>query len=169
MNRAVVLGSLSNKVKLLLIVFMGLLSFLTGCSRAKLVEGGLYATPGEKGGYSVFKILKLDDRGVHVRLFSNHFSARPKIVDESTLYLAGMDRKSGESLGMGHAPISNRSFADWQVTFVQQSTVKEEELAGYKMWLEANGGYFCREGPSQSNRYRLLLAAACLPSVRLRP
>jgi hypothetical protein len=121
---------------------MGVLSFLFGCSREKLVEGGLYYTPAETGGYSVLKILKVDDGGVHVRLYSNPFAEPPKKIEESTLYLAGMDRKPGESLGMGHAPISKKSFEGWKAVFVQQSAVKEEELEGYKMWLEAKGGYF---------------------------
>lgn len=125
-----------------LLLVMGLLAFLFGCSRQRLVEGGLYYTPGESGGYSVLKILKLDDGGVHVRLYSNHFSEPPVKIDESTLYMAGMKRKPGESMGMGHAPISKKSFAGWHALFVQQSTVKEEELEGYKMWLDAKGGYF---------------------------
>lgn len=129
-------------MKPLVVIFMGLLSFLAGCSRPQLVEGGIYYTPGEKGGYSVLKILKLDDRGVHVRLFSNQFSEPPKKIDESALYMAGMNRKPGETLGMGHAPVSKQSFVGWKATFVQQSTVKEEELEGYKMWLEGKGGYF---------------------------
>jgi hypothetical protein len=129
-------------MKPLLLVLMGFLSFLAGCSGPKLVEGGLYTTPAEKGGYSVLKVLKLDERGVHVRLYSNHFAEPPKKIDESRLYMAGMNRKPGETLGMGHAPVSKQSFEGWKATFVQQSTVKEEELEGYKMWLEGKGGYF---------------------------
>jgi len=130
------------KMKQLLVIIMCFLTFLTGCSRAKLVEGGIYCTPGEKGGYSAFKILKLDDYGVHVRLYSNQFSEPPKKIDESTLYMAGINRKPSETLGMGHAPVSKKSFEGWKATFVQQSTVKEGELEGYKMWLEGKGGYF---------------------------
>ncbi len=47
-----------------------------------------------------------------------------------------------ERLGVGHTPISKKSFAAWHATFVQQSTVSEEELDGYKVWLDAKGGYF---------------------------
>jgi len=123
---------------------MGLLSFLLGCSQSgsKLVEGGLYYIKKDNGSYSVMKILKLDDGGVHVRLYSNQFSTPPARVEESTLYMVGVDRKSNETLGMGHAPISKRSFAGWKAVFFQQSTVKDDELEGYKMWLEAKGGYF---------------------------
>lgn len=121
---------------------MGLISFLFGCSRNTLVEGGLYSMPGEQGGYAVLKILKLDDGGVHVRLYSNQFAEPPAKIEESTLYLAGMKRKPGESLGMGHAPLSKKNFAGWNAKFVQQSVVQENELQGYQMWLEAKGGYF---------------------------
>ena len=121
---------------------MSLLSILFGCSRSKLVEGGLYYTQNENASYSVLKILKLDDQGVHVRLYSNQFSSPPTKVDESALYMAGVDHKPNETLGMGHVPLSKKSFAGWKATFFQQSTVKDEELEGYKMWLEAKGGYF---------------------------
>lgn len=121
---------------------MGILALLFGCSRSSPIEGGLYYTPAEKGGYSVLKILKVDDRGVHVRIYSNHFTAPPKKVDEAALRLAGMDHKPDETLGMGHLPISKRSFESWKATFVQQSTVKSDELDGYNEWKKASGGYF---------------------------
>jgi hypothetical protein len=124
------------------ILAMGLLSILFGCSRSKLSEGGLYYTPTENGAYTVLKILKLDEQGVHVRLYSNQFSTPPSKVDESTLFMAGVDHKPNETLGMGHAPLSKKSFEGWKAMFFQQSAVKEEELEGYKMWLEAKGGYF---------------------------
>lgn len=123
---------------------MGFLSFLFGCTQSspRHVEGGLYYTQNENGSYSVLKILRLDDGGVHVRLYSNQFSTPPAKVDEGTLYMVGVDRKPNETLGMGHAPISRQSFQGWQAVYFQQSAVKPDELEGYKMWVEANGGYF---------------------------
>jgi len=107
-----------------------------------LKEGGLYHFPNEDGSYGVLKILKLDEGGVHIRQYSNKFSSAPSAVEESTLYMAGMDRKPEENLGMGHLPISKNGFAGWRATFVQQSSVNDEELEGYKMWHDAKGGYF---------------------------
>src|SRR5258707_11592347 len=69
------------------LITMGLLSILFGCSRPELVEGGLYHTRNENGSFSVLKILKLDEQGVHVRLYSNRFSTQPAELDESTLYM----------------------------------------------------------------------------------
>ncbi len=129
-------------MKYFALIAMSILSFLTGCSRSGPVEGGLYYIQNENSAYSVLKVLKVDDGGVHVRLYSNQFSMPPAKIDESTLYLAGINAKPNESLGMGHAPLSKRTFEAWHATFFQQSSVKDDELEGYKMWLEAKGGYF---------------------------
>ncbi|NRF72470.1 hypothetical protein HLB44_36525 [Aquincola sp. S2] len=107
-----------------------------------LIEGGLYSTRNENGTYSVLKILKLDPEGVHVRLYSNQFPEHPAKLDTSSLYMAGMNRKADESLGMGHAPISRKAFTTWGVKFIKVVPVEGQELEGYPMWQEASGGYF---------------------------
>ncbi len=125
------------------LITMSFSSMLFGCSQSpKLTEGGLYYTQNTNGSYSVLKILKLDEMGVHVRLYSNQYPAPPSKVEESQLYMAGIERKPNENLGMGHTPISRKSFEAWKPTYFQKSSVKDEELEGYKMWLDAKGGYF---------------------------
>jgi hypothetical protein len=104
--------------------------------------GGLYYVRDDDGRFSILKILKADDSGVHIRQYSNTWPAPPLSVDESKLCVVGMDRDPAEKLGAGHLPISKKSFAKWNAKFVQQSIVSERELDGYKMWLEAQGGYF---------------------------
>lgn len=122
---------------------LGLIALLGGCGKEKLVEGGLYSVPSENGSFSVLKILKLDEKGVHLRLYSNQFSTRPKDLDESKLYMVGMEhKKPNESLGMGHAPISKKTFSTWGAEFIKTVPVTEDELDGYKIWLESKGGYF---------------------------
>ena len=121
---------------------MSVLSILFGCSQSKLVDGGLYCIQNKDGSYSVLKILKLNRQGVHVSVYSNQYSTPPIKVDEATLYMAGVNSKPDETMGMGHVPLSNKSFQNWKATFLQQSTVKNEELEGYKMWLDDKGGYF---------------------------
>jgi hypothetical protein len=104
--------------------------------------GGLYYVRDDDGRFSILKILKADDSGVHIRQYSNTWPAPPLSVDESKLCVVGMDPDPAEKLGAGHLPISKKSFAKWNAKFVQQSIVSERELDGYKMWLEAQGGYF---------------------------
>jgi tetratricopeptide (TPR) repeat protein len=101
------------------------------------VLGGLYYTRNENDTFSVLKILKADEQVVHIRQYSNQYPFPPTSIDESTLYMAGMDRKPEETLEAGHLPISKKSFAVWNAVFFQQSTVSEDELDGYKMWLKA--------------------------------
>jgi len=124
------------------IIIPGIFPLFLGCSTTSCKEGGIYAIRQDDGSYTVLKILKLDELGVHVRLYSNKYTTLPKNIDESKLYMAGVDRNPSESLGMGHAPISKRSFSSWKAKFIQTSTVRSDELEGYNMWLEAKGGYF---------------------------
>ena len=124
------------------ISFLLLSILLSACDGDKLVEGGLYSNRNESGTYSVLKILKLDDNGVHVRLYSNQFDKHPESLDETALHLSGINRKPNESLGMGHLPLSRGSFATWEIRFIKTVPVTKEELAGYNEWKEAQGGYF---------------------------
>ncbi|QNH10620.1 hypothetical protein [Xanthomonas sp. SI] len=105
-------------------------------------EGGLYVTERESGRFVPLKILKLDAHGVHVRVYSNVYPEPPARIDVSTLYMAGVDRPDDVPLGMGHLPISTASFSGWEARFVQPSTVAAEELDGYDVWRDAEGGYF---------------------------
>jgi hypothetical protein len=75
-------------------------------------------------------------------MYSNQFPEHPGKIDETKLYMAGVDRKPNESLGMGHAPISREAFSTWGVRFIKVVPVEKDELEGYKMWEEASGGYF---------------------------
>ncbi|MDZ4403297.1 tetratricopeptide/SEL1-like repeat protein [Prosthecobacter sp.] len=88
------------------------------------VEGGLYCTQDDDGHFSILKVLKQGGGAVHVRLYGNRLTSPPAQVDESTLFL-----------GVGHAPISEAGFQGWKATFIQQSTVEEDELEGYRLWM----------------------------------
>lgn len=105
------------------------------------VEGAIYSAPYESG-YTIVKVLKLDTGGVHLRLYSNLYPNRPNQVDEAKLFMAGVGQDKNVPLSMGHLPISHQSAATWRMEFIQQSVVTKEELEGYYMWKEAEGGYF---------------------------
>lgn len=129
-------------LKKLLAVLFGAAVATTPAAAGQWVEGGLYVAPQSNGTYVPLKILKVDAHGVHVRVYSNVYRALPAHIDEAALYMAGVDRREDEPLGMGHLPISHASFAGWSARFVQRSTVTSGEREGYEMWREAKGGYF---------------------------
>ena len=122
-----------------------LLSALAGCSSktSGLKEGGIYSFKNENGAYSVMKILKVESAGVHVRIYSNQFDSPPDKVDESALYMAGINHKPNEIIGVADAAMTGPTFeTTYKPTFVQQSTVTDQELEGYKKWKAGNGKYF---------------------------
>jgi hypothetical protein len=128
-------------------ILLTLCSLLIGCSGSGggpsgLKEGGIYSFKNENGAFSVLKILKVESDGLHIRIYSNQFDAPPTQVDEGTLIIAGLDHKPNEILGQADLPILKERFDNYKATFVQQSTVKPEELEGYNTWKKAGGKYF---------------------------
>jgi hypothetical protein len=135
------------KTQLRVIAFVTalLVSALVGCSSktSGLKEGGIYAFKNEgNGSYSVLKLLKVESGGVHVRIYSNQFDAPPTQVDESKLYMVGLQHKENETLGVADVPLKGEIFQNYKATFVQQSTVTPQELEGYNQWKKAGGQYF---------------------------
>jgi hypothetical protein len=126
--------------KLVVLVATAFLA-LSGCSKEQWWEGGVYSVEAEGGGFSIVKILKLHPAGVHIRLYSNHFSQRPTEIDVPALYMAGLTRKPGEQLGMGHLPLSHTSFSAWRPKLIKIVSVESTELEGYEVWRQAKGGY----------------------------
>ena len=100
--------------------------------------GGLYSVRADQSGYQIVKVLALDPQVVHVRLYKNTFSDRPKTLDLSTLELGTM--KDPDGFGIGHLPISPRQFESWDPVFVMQAVVNDDELEGYRIWQESKGG-----------------------------
>jgi len=121
------------------IVGLGLM--LGGCRKEEIAQeyraGGIYSVQ-DKHGYGVVKILVVDARAVHIRIYKNKFSQRPMQVDLKVLTLGTIHDPEG--FGMGHLPLARATFASWQPVLITQTTVSADELAGYDEWKKANGG-----------------------------
>ncbi|HJN19137.1 MAG TPA: hypothetical protein QGH10_26835 [Armatimonadota bacterium] len=87
------------------------------------------------GGFSLVKILVLDDEAVHVRLYRESYATRPTEVDPAELDYGG-DEASG-SFGVGHVPVERKGFDAWEPELVMETTVEPEELEGYNIWKES--------------------------------
>lgn len=130
------------------LIFLMLLSVATtlhvGCTSKQpettLKAGGLYSLEDEDGSFRVAKILVLDDSAVHIAIYGNKFSTRPKTVDPASLTFGSVDDEEG--FGMMHLPLAREAFLRDRPVFISQTTVTEEELEGYNMWKEGGGGVF---------------------------
>jgi hypothetical protein len=98
-----------------------------------IVVGGLYASRGDDGIFRVSKVLAVDDSAVHVRIYKNKFKAIPENLDTSTLSLGGLGDPDG--FGIGHAPVAKGNWLASHV-FLKKEPVREDELEGYKYYLE---------------------------------
>jgi hypothetical protein len=100
---------------------------------AGIVVGGLYASPEKDGTYRISKVLAVDDFAVHVRIYKNKFKTIPENLDTSKLSLGGLGDPDG--FGIGHAPVVKKRWLDSH-TFLKKEPVREDELEGYKYYLE---------------------------------
>jgi hypothetical protein len=105
-------------------------------------SGELVSVLTEDGRFGVMKILAVDDRGVHVRLYSQRFVGRPQVADTGNLSTLPVVPVQGNPFSFGHMPFSHASFRLWEPQSIRSEPVSEEELRGYRMWQKEKGGYF---------------------------
>lgn len=127
------------------IVMVATLVVVSGCSQEEaepvtknetsIQVGGLYATQDEDGSWRVMKVLALDDFAVHLRSYANKFPEQPTDVDPEKLSLGGLDDSAG--FGIGHFPLAREGFFNDNPVLIKVEPVIEEELEGYKIYLEA--------------------------------
>lgn len=92
----------------------------------ELKAGGLYITQNKNGSFSVSKILVIDDFVIHLRTYEKKFQEKPAAISSDTLKIL-----------IGHAPVDIDGFLLKKPELIKVETVKESELEGYKMYLEA--------------------------------
>jgi hypothetical protein len=129
------------RTRLVRMVAMIMACLLSACSpdsgpakaANEIVVGGLYAAKNEDGTYGVSKVLAVDENAVHVRIYGNKFPTLPQNLDAATLTLGKLGDPGG--FGIGHAPVAKNGWLASH-TFLQKEPVREEELEGYKYYLE---------------------------------
>jgi len=130
-------------------VILFTLFLLCGCSKSEsenetssttpeIVVGGLYSTQNKEGVFSVMKVLAVDDFAVHIRSYANKFTKNPIDVDPEVLTLGGLNDPNG--IGIGHSPLAKEGFFKENPVFIKQLPLTDEELEGYRFYLEAMNG-----------------------------
>lgn len=106
-------------------------------ARSELFEGGYYSVlDGEC--FGIAKVLKLEPDKVHIRVYKQRFRSRPRSVDPGRLTLGTIHDTDG--IGAGHVPLHLRTFMRWRPVFLTYTEVKPDELEGYNVWKDCNGG-----------------------------
>jgi hypothetical protein len=117
------------------------------------IVGGVYSVRNERGGFGLIKVLMVDEKAVHIRLYSNQSKERlTQLPAEFEIVGLGPDfdmaKPPGqrgsipENFGIGHLPLSRKAFAKWQPEFIATVEIGPDELEGYEMWRDADGGVF---------------------------
>lgn len=129
----------------LAIICLTVLMVVCGCSNGgsapapkddkSIQVGGLYATQDKDGSWRVMKVLAVDEHAVHLRSYANKFPEQPRDVDRAKLTLGGLNDPAG--FGIGHFPLAKEGFFNDNPVLIKVVPVKEDELEGYKLYLEA--------------------------------
>jgi hypothetical protein len=90
--------------------------------------GELYSMPNQ-GKFGIFKVLRVDPRGVHVRVYSNLYTKIPSKINDNELYIDKQDNSSAH-----HTPLTFSSIQLWKPSFLQNTKVEKEELQDYFSW-----------------------------------
>lgn len=107
---------------------------------SNLHDGDICSVVSGEDGYKIVKVLRVDESIIHIALYKNRYSQRPVEIDERILTFGKMGDSDG--FGIGHLPLSRGSFAAWFPVRIQHSQVTDEELEGYRIWHESEGGVF---------------------------
>lgn len=104
--------------------------------------GQLVSVLVDDGEIGVMKLLAVDRAGVHGRVYVQRFASRPADADAGELTLAPLSLEGDQPFSIGHIPLSRGTFAGWEPVLMGERPVSDDELDGYRMWREENGGYF---------------------------
>jgi hypothetical protein len=102
-----------------------------------LAPGDVCSIRSSDSSFGVIKILVVDRHVIHVRKYKNRFPERPDQCDLATLSIGTTRDEDG--VGVAHLPISASGFASWMPARICRHGVTEEEMAGYRCWLEDQG------------------------------
>jgi hypothetical protein len=106
------------------------------------VPGQLVSVLTDDGQIGVVKLLAVDEGGVHARLYVQRFRSRPREPELGELSTAPFGSGHDNPFSIGHMPLSHASFAGWAPEPICVREVADDELEGYRMWQDAEAGYF---------------------------
>ncbi len=108
-----------------------------------LLKPGTLASVDEgKRTFRVVKVLVVEEKGVHVRLYRGRWLWRPTLQEITPDELGLTNADADGPLAVGHLPVSLEAFARWKPELLRLEAVAPDELEGYEIWKQENGGVF---------------------------
>ena len=77
-----------------------------------LKAGGVYSINNGNGEYGIAKVLLVKDDLVHIKLYNNTFSKRPKDIDKSILF-------KDENVEIAQMSILKHHFLNWDIEHIK--------------------------------------------------
>lgn len=115
-------------------------------STPEIQVGGIYSIYSSGGVFKIVKVLVVDPGGIHLRLYKNKFEERPEHINPQELVLGRVFNEdnsfNSDEFSLGHAAFFLDAFLQSNPILLMVVPVMEDELDGYRMWEDAQGGYF---------------------------
>ena len=103
------------------------------------------------GTFNVAKVLAVDDRGLHVRVYAEQFAARPTQVPEVLEVGSPYD---GAAFGVGHIPVTVAQWERWEPELLGTAPLEEDDLVDLHRWQQeaSDTDYLGEEQPGLLSR-----------------
>ena len=118
--------------KPVLFIFISLIILSCVTNTDKIKAGSICTVENGDGKFGVVKILVINDKQAHVKVYKNVYDKRPAKIDIETLSIGSMNDKDG--FGIGHIPLERKEFDSWKPVSVGYEKVTKEDLEGYEIW-----------------------------------
>lgn len=117
-----------------IVIILGIL-LIFNCTTMKYTPGDIYSVDDGGGEIGIVKVLAIEPGVIHLMIYKNKFSNRPKTVDLKQLSLGKLGDEDG--FGIGHIPLDIEGFKNWKPQLIANEPVTEDELVGYNIWRES--------------------------------
>lgn len=104
-----------------------------------LAPGDICSIKSGESAFGIIKILVIDQHVLHVRKYKNRFPERPYDVNLAMLCIGTVNDPDG--LGVAHLAVSASGFATWMPARIGKQEVTDEDLEGYRCWLEDQNAF----------------------------
>ena len=106
------------------------------------MAGLLVSVLAEENAYAVMKVLVVEPRGVHVRLYVERFKRRPTRERQlKTLTVLKFRKDLPTPFSADHMALKVNSYDGWKPEWLSESSVTNDELRAYDRWRRTGDGY----------------------------